>query len=134
MGPGSPELPTKSKHVCKWVLNNLWVQCDISDTAGSGKQAFTWMGHMIMGWDFEAKAYRSVGVDNMGTAFDLNAKMDGTKFIMESAREQMMMGTPVKFRFTFDFSDAKLLKFTDERSLKGGPWQLAETVTFKKSG
>jgi hypothetical protein len=134
MKPDSPEMPTKAKQVCKWTLGNFWVACDVTDTAGTGKQAMTWMGHMLVGYDMEAKMYRSVGADNMGTAFDLNGKMEDKKFTMESARETTMMGMPVKFRFTFDFSDPKTLKFTDERSMKGGPWQLAETITFKKGG
>ncbi len=134
MGPGSPELPTKGKQLCKWILGGLWLQCEISDTAGSGKQAFTWLGHIVVGWDFQAKAYHSVGVDNMGATFDLNAKVDGAKLVMESARDQMMMGVPMKYRLTYDFSDPKAIKFTDERSTKGAPFQLAETVTFKKSG
>jgi Protein of unknown function (DUF1579) len=133
-GPGSPATTSKSKHTCKWAVDNLWVQCDISDTAGSGKDAQTWVGHMLIGWDFEAKGYRAVGVDNMGTAFDLVGKMDGKKLVLESPREVMMMGTPIKFRISYDSSDPKALKFTDERSAKGAPFQLAETVSFKKSG
>jgi hypothetical protein len=132
--PGSPEMPSKAKQSCKWILNNMWVACDITDVAGTGKSAQTWMGHLIIGWDVEQKAYRTVGADTMGSAFELNGKMDGQKFVMESAKESLMMGTPVKFRFTWDATDPKAVKFSDERSMKGGPWQLAETITFKKSG
>ena len=134
MGPDSAEMTSKSKQTCKWALGNLWVVCDISDTAGAGKTAMTWMGHMLIGYDLEAKQYRNVGADNMGTAYDLNARIEGNKLVMESAHDVMMMGMPVKFRFTYDFTDPKALKFTDERSMKGGPWQLAETTTFKKAG
>ena len=130
MGPGSKELPSKAKQSCKWSLGNFWVACDISDTAGS----MTWMGHLLIGWDVEAKSYRAVGADNMGTAFELNGKMEEKKFTLESARESMMMGQPVKDRFTFDLTDPKAIKFSEERSTKGGPWQLAESVTFKKGG
>src|SRR5690242_13086386 len=31
-GPGSPELPTKGSAKCKWIINNLWVACDLEDT------------------------------------------------------------------------------------------------------
>ena len=130
-GPGSPATTSKAKHSCKWTLQNFWLSCEVTDAAKGG---MTWMGHMLIGYDIEAKTYRAVGADNMGTAFDLNGKMDGKKFVMESAKETTMMGMPVKFRFTFDDSDPKAIKFTDERSLRGGPWQLAETITFKKSG
>src|SRR5262245_34918906 len=44
MKPGSPEVATKAKHVCKWTLGNLWIVCDVTDTAGTGKDAMTWMG------------------------------------------------------------------------------------------
>jgi Protein of unknown function (DUF1579) len=134
MGPDSPEMTSKAKHSCKWMLGNLWLACDISDTAGTGKTAMTWMGHMMVGYDMQEKKYRAVGVDNMGMAFDLNGTMSENKFVMESERESMMMGTPVKARFTFDTTDPKAIKFTEERSMKGGPWMLAETVTFKKGG
>jgi hypothetical protein len=134
-GPGSPATTTKAKHTCKWTLENFWLSCDVTDAAKGG---MTWMGHMMIGYDLEAKIYRAVGADNMGTAFDLNCKMEGKMFVMESARETTMMGItmmgmPVKFRFTYDNSDPKAIKFTDERSMKGGPWQLAETIIFKKS-
>jgi hypothetical protein len=42
------------------------------------------------------------------------------------------MGQPTKMRFTFDAADPKALKFTDERAVKGGPWMVGETATFKK--
>jgi hypothetical protein len=133
MGPGTPEVKSKGKQHCKWIMNGLWAECDIEDTAGEGKAAMKWMGHMDFGWDVENKGYRMVGVDNMGTAYLLNGKAEGPKFVFESAADTLFMGQPIKYRFTFDTTDPKAIKFTDERSMKGGPWMVAEEATFKKA-
>jgi hypothetical protein len=131
MGPGSPETKSKGKHTCKPLLGGLWLACDIEDTAGEGKAAHTWSAHMMMGWDIEAKQYKSLGVDNMGSAWVMTGKVDANKVVWESG-EMTMMGQPVKFRITIDWTDPKALKLTDERSTRGGAWMMAESATLKR--
>jgi hypothetical protein len=130
-GPGSPELPSKGTHKCHWVLGDLWLQCEIEDTAGKGKEAMTWKGYVLTGWDFEAKAYRTVGVDNMGGSFVMQGAMDGKKLVLES-KDATMMGKPIKMKLTFDLADPKAIKFTDERSMGDAPYALAEETVMKK--
>jgi hypothetical protein len=130
MGPGSPEMPSHGTHKCHWTMNNLWLACDIEDITGTGAKSMKWMGHVVAGWDFEAKGYRGFIVDNMGTSGTMTGKIDGTKLVWDSG-EAMMMGQPLKYRITMDFTDPKAIKFTDERSMKGGPYVLAEEAVMK---
>jgi hypothetical protein len=135
MGPGSPATPTKGSHSCKWSSDKLWLNCEIKDTMGTGKQAVTWNGHMMIGWDFSAKMYRAVLTDNMGMAMMMQGKMDGSKLPLESVGDYQMMGKPMKMRFTMDLSDPKAPKYTDERDLgKSGKWITFEEATMKAGG
>jgi hypothetical protein len=131
MGPGSPEMPTKGKVKCSWIMGGLWAMCDIEDGPAAPK-SFVWKGHWIIGWDAEAKEYRASIFDNMATTTSMKGKIDGTKLIMESP-EQMMMGQPMKVRLTWDATDPKAIKFIEERSTKGGPWTVGAESTYKSS-
>lgn len=135
MGPSSPELASKGSHSCKWTADKLWLQCEIKDTTGSGKQSMTWAGHMMTGWDYSAKMYRTVLTDNMGMAMMLQGKADGPKLQMESVGDYQFMGQPFKMRVTLDMTDPKAIKFTDEREVgKSGKWTTFEESTMKPAG
>lgn len=135
MGPGSPAMTTKGTHSCKWSADKLWLNCEIKDTMGTGKQAMTWNGHMMIGWDFTAKMYRAVMTDNMGAAMMMQGKMDGAKLPLESVGDYQMMGHPMKMRFTMDMTDPKAFKYTDERDMgKSGKWTTFEEGTMKAGG
>lgn len=134
MGPGSPEMPTKGKSNCKWTLNNLWAMCDLDETVGTGKQAMNWKAHWMIGWDFEAKEYRSLLVDSYGLSTAWKGKIDGSKLIVESVENTTMMGQPCKMRLTWDAADPKAVKFMIERSIKGSPMMVTDEATYKASG
>ncbi len=42
----------------------------------------------------------------------------------------MMMGTSMKDRLTWDFSDPKAVKFTNEHKASGGDWMLSMSATM----
>ncbi len=133
MAPGSPALATKGKHACKWTADKFWLDCDVEDTQGTGKTAMTWKGHMMTGWDMGAKTYRTVGVDNMGGSFVMNGKLDGNKLTLETINDiNTPDGKPMKIRITFDNTDTKNIKFTDERSVAGAPMTVVEEATLSK--
>ncbi len=135
MGPSSAAMTTKGTHACKWSTDKLWLNCEIKDTMGTGKQAMTWNGHMMIGWDFTAKMYRALVTDNMGAAMMLQGKMEGSKLPLESVGDYEMMGKPMKLRFTMDMTDPKALKYTDEREMgKSGKWTTFEEGTMKAAG
>jgi hypothetical protein len=133
MGPGSPELPTKGKYECRAITDKFWYACDVESTAGTGKTAFTWKGHMIVGWDQNAKGYRLLLVDSIGMMVPMTGEFADTKFIATSKEALVMMGQPVKARFTWDFSDPKAPKLLNEHQVASGPWQVFEQETMKPS-
>jgi hypothetical protein len=130
MGPNSPEMPTKGKASCHWMLNNLWATCDIENTAGTGKQAMKWMGRWTFGYDYPQKAYRGAMVDNMGRLTLFNGTLEGSKLIWESVGEMKIPNMPSKMRITLDASDPKELKLTDEGYMNG-KWTVRGTAVHK---
>src|SRR5262245_22331061 len=87
MGPNSPEMTTKGKGTCKWVLNNLWGSCDFEETTGTGKTAMKWSGHWVFGWDFMAKGYRGVMTSTMGNQMRMKGTLEGAKLTWETMDE-----------------------------------------------
>src|SRR5512140_2398185 len=47
MGPGSPEMPTKSTADCRAIAEKFFYACDIDVTMGTGKQKGTWKAHFL---------------------------------------------------------------------------------------
>jgi len=132
MGPGTPEMATKGAAKCKWTNGKLWITCDVTDTMTAGKNKATLTGTMNLGWDFMAKAYRSTWVDSMGASLYMQGKLDGTKLVLESLGSYAMMGQPFAFRITWDWTDAKAPKLTQEVKMGAkGAWTLAEENMIK---
>jgi hypothetical protein len=133
MAPDSKEMPSKGKATCKTVAGGFFYACDVEETMGAGKQAMTWKGNMVVGWDVAAKAYRSYSAGNFGNILEYNGTLDGKKFSLENPTAFDMMGHQVKERLTWDMSDAKATKFTLERSTDGGEWKVFETADMKSA-
>jgi hypothetical protein len=133
MGPESKETVTHGKAVSRPILGGLWYACDVEDNAGTGKDAMSWKGHILVGYDLTSKSYKAACVDNMGTITMFDGRLEGSKFVLETPNEVMMMGTMMKDRLTWDFSNPKAIQFTDEHMVSGGDWQLAESATMQPS-
>jgi len=131
MGPGSPEMAVKSTADCRAIAEKFFYACDIDETMGTGKQANTWKSHFVTGWDVNAAAYKAVMVNNMGMMMPMDGVMTDTTYQVTSTQEQMMMGEKMKVRLTWDWSDPKEAKFTNEHQVAGGAWQVFETETSK---
>lgn len=122
MGPGSPEMESRGRATCTWILDNLWLSCHFEqDQYVKGRKVLTWQAQWIIGWDMVAKEYRAVGVDNNGVAFIFHGELEGDQLLMESPGEG-----PVKLRFTWDIHDSKAVTWKNEMSIEGGPWNLIE--------
>lgn len=132
MGPGSKAMKTTGKANCKWVDGNLWLQCDASDTSGPMK----WQGTYMIGWDFMQKGYRSVMVDNMGSAGMMFGTLEGSKLTLDlpPGVTMDMNGHKMAMRISWDWTDAKAVKFTMEQQIDGGAWTVSEENTMKKAG
>ncbi len=131
MAPGTPEMPTKSTADCRAIAEKFFYACDIDVTMGTGKEKGTWKAHFITGWDASAAAYKAYMVDNMGIMMPMDGTMTDTTYQVTSTQEHLMMGQKTKVRFTWDWSNPKEAKFTNEHQVNGGPWKLFETETSK---
>ena len=130
MGPESKATTSHGKVALHALLGGMWYACDVEETYGVGKEAMTWKGHMVVGYDVNAKAYKGACVDNMGTLTNFDGALDGTKFTLVTPTEVMMMGQMLKDRLTWDMADPKAIKFTDEHQVGGGDWKLVESSTM----
>lgn len=128
VGPNSPEMTSHGTAMCHSMFGGFWYGCDVVDTMGSGKSAMTWRGHMVVGYDTSTKAYRSVVTDNVGTMAMFNGTLEGKKFVLETPDDVMMMGQMMKDRLTWDLSDGKTMKFTDEHKMGAGDWTMFESA------
>jgi hypothetical protein len=113
----------------------MWAACDIDETAGTGKTAMHWMGHLVIGYDTMAKGYRAVMTDNMGTMSRMKGTLDGKKMVWESMDEMKggPPGMPTKERVTDDVTDPKAEKMTFEGYVNG-KWVPTGSGTAKVSG
>jgi hypothetical protein len=132
-GPASPEMSTRGRSTCKWIIDGLWASCDLEDSASGGDQSMSWRAHWTFGWDFGAKAYRAMIADSWGVSSLMNGKLDGSKLTWESAGEVMALGQPTRFRFSLDAGDPKAIKFMSEHTANG-KWLVDEEAVMKPAG
>ena len=130
MAPDSPATVSQGKAMCHPIAGGMWYSCDVEDMWGTGKQAMTWKGHMTVGYDLASKSYKALVVDNMGTMSMFDGTLNGTTFVLETPTDVMIMGTSMKDRLTWDFSDPKAIKFTDDHKVSGSDWKLCESATL----
>jgi hypothetical protein len=125
--PGSPEMTSKGKAVCHEAMGGFCYMCDVEETTGSGKQAMTWKGHMVVGYDMNAKAYHSFTADNMGALNEMDGTLDGNKFVLTTKAPITVMGQTMDDRLSWEHNSDGTVTFTDEHRPQGGDWALAET-------
>ena len=130
MGPDSKATVSHGKAMARSILGGMWYACDVEDTWGAGKDAPTWKGHMVVGYDLTSKSYKATVVDNMGAISMYDGTLNGTTFVLETPNEVMIMGMSMKDRLTWDFSDPKAIKFTNDHMASGGDWKLCESATL----
>ena len=117
------------------ILGGSWYAADIQDVMATGKDAMTWKGHMVVGWDAGVKAYKGFSVDNMGIAAAYSGTMDGDKFTLETDQPMSEMGQTFKDRLTWLLNSDGTAAFSDEHQLQGSTdWVKFETGTIRWSG
>ena len=132
MGPGSPKMTAKGKGTFKWIMNGLWAMVDMEqDQFVAGKKTLTWKAHMVVGWDFSAKAYRAIVADSNGSTALFNCEIEGDKFIMRA--DAIIMGQPTKIRMTQDHTNPQAVAWKNEYSVNNGPWRLIEEYEIKRA-
>jgi hypothetical protein len=136
MGPNSPATTSHGTAVCRQEDGGMWYTCDVQDMVGSGKDAMTWKGHMVISWDAAGKAYRSYCADNLGTTSVWTGRMDGDNtFVLETDQPINSMGQTYKDRLTWVLNGDGTAKFTDEHQMQGSSdWTAFESATAKMTG
>ncbi len=135
MGQNSPEMTSKGQAVGKQILGGWWYATDVQDMVGTGKDAMTWKGHMVVGWDGGAKAYKAYSVDNLGSSAAWTGTLDGDKFVLETDQPVMQMGMSMKDRLTWVLNGDGTANFTDEHQMAGSSdWVMFESGLCKMSG
>jgi hypothetical protein len=129
LGPDAPATTSPGKAACRPIAGGFWCMCDIQDTMGSGKQAMTWRGHMIVGYDLGTKSYRAATVDNTGVMSIYTGRMEGGTLALETPEAIPFMGMMLKDRLTFvGGADGAMTSFKDEHQVGDGGWSAFETV------
>jgi hypothetical protein len=131
MGADSKAMTTHGKAVCRKTLDGFWYVCEVEDMMGTGKEAMTWKGRMMVGYDLGTKSYKSVVVDNMGTLAMFNGTLDGNTFVLETPEQVMMMGQMMKDRLTWTLNPDGTIDFKDEHQTGEGQWMTFESATVK---
>jgi len=132
MGPDSKAMTSHGKMTCHPLFGGMWYSCDVEDAMGAGKQAMTWKGHVVVGYDMGTKTYHAMCMDNMGMMMTYNGMLDGDKFVLETPKEVMMMGQMMKDRLTWEMA-GETMKFMDEHQVGGGDWTVAESAAIKRA-
>ncbi len=118
-GPGSPGMETEGRLTGAWILDGLWLSCEVEqDQYVQGQKMLTWKARLLIGWDMVAQEYRAVGVDSNGVSFLFGGEIEGDRLVLYSVRD-----APAQLRFTWDISDPNAIVWTSEMSIDGGPWQ-----------
>jgi hypothetical protein len=129
LGPDAPATTSHGKAFCGPIVDGFWCRCLVEDTMGSGQEAKTWRGHMIVGYDLAAKSYRGMVVDNTGSLAMYDARMDGGTLTLETPEPVPFMGVMLKDRLTFVAGpDGIMTSFKDEHKVGDGEWTAFETV------
>lgn len=127
-GTGKPSKETVTV-TCKKVAGDMWLACDTDGTPADAKLPKL-HGHYILGWDLLAKEYREYVATVQGISGVVHGKLEGNKLVMLGETYKMPEHT-VQNRVTIDMSDPKKLHQVSERSIDGGPFQLAGDFTSK---
>ena len=132
MGPGSPELPAQGNVVNMAVADKFWFVSDMEVSYGGPQPVMTWRGHLIIGWDESAQAYKGILADNLGIMVYLKGVVEGQKLVLTAEKPGIMMGQEVLARFTYDFSNPQSIRFLNEHQINGGPWNVFEEATLTR--
>ncbi|MGC4117540.1 MAG: DUF1579 family protein [Myxococcales bacterium] len=161
MGQNAPQASSQGVANCGPLVQG-WYSCDVtnrymstqtgqggtgaSDQSGQGGTGqmgqtgsmsnmpmMSWAGHMVVGYDANANAYKAIMVDNQGTGLmTYDGTLNGKKLTLTGTAPMMMMGQSQKQRLSFDYTDPNNIQFLDERQPSGQQtWTTFEKATIK---
>lgn len=123
MGPGSPPMSATGSGRHELIQDGRWIvgTYEQDQFLEDGTFVLKWQLHWVAGWDPAARVYRAALADNYGHADVMHGHIDGNRLRFESVGDQ-----PLRIRLTWDVSPDASLKWRNEMSVHGGPWQLVE--------
>jgi hypothetical protein len=127
-----PELSSEGVHFGRWVMNNNFVECEIKDVARNGANALPWSGHVLIGYDVQAKKYRAAVADSQGTLGLLEGNFVDKKLVLELISPSNFNGRPFKYRLTFDLTDPNAIGFNSEVTTDSTNWVLTERKSLRR--
>lgn len=127
--PMVPPVDFTGTFTCGWTAGELWLACDIDDVPKGGTLP-RFRAHLIVGWDFQAKAYRGYLASTQGGGLVFTGQARDGKLVLESDDFNTPMGK-MRARWTFDLRDPKAIQFTDERSMNGMPFFQLENSALR---
>jgi hypothetical protein len=126
MGPGSPRMEATGRATFAWTDDGLWLRGEFSqDQIADGRLVLRWSAHYLVGWDPQATEYVAFMADNCGHAGFMRGFVDGDRMVLTTPGAD-----PVTFRISWDASNPVAVRWKDEVSVGGGPWQLIEQYTM----
>jgi Protein of unknown function (DUF1579) len=127
------EMRSSGMHSGRWILNNNFVEVDLSDTATIGGQSVSWSGHVILGYDHQDKLYRGAIADSQGTLGMVEGRMANKKLLLTLVTNNTIASRPFKYRIAFDMTNPNAIKFTSEVQDREN-WVLTEQKTLTRVG
>ena len=117
----------------KWIMGGLFCVSSWDEwTFRGAKKVNPIHGYSIVGWDSRDKEYRMLRAANLGVLHQLKGKLEGNRLAFVSD-ETMIKGSPTRIRYTLVREDAKIIDWSSEMSVRGGPWKLVSVSTLTYS-
>lgn len=125
MGPGSPPMTATGQATFAWTADGLWLRGEFAqDQIAGGQVVLRWHAHYLVGWDPAARDYVAFLADNCGHAGLMRGFISGDRMVLMTPEDG-----PARFRITWDATDPAAVRWIDEVSVGGGPWELVEQYT-----
>ena len=123
MGPGTPAMSGIGRGTAKVIQDGRWIAGDYEQDQflADGTFVLKWQLHWVSGWAPQHGEYRASMVDNYGNADVYRGHIEGDRLVFESMAE-----TGTRLRFTWDASEAMVIKWRNEMSTGDRSWFLIE--------
>ena len=126
LGPNSPALPSKGTIVNTSVADGFWFTSNMECSYGGVPAILTWKGHLVVGWNSGNRTYQGILVDNLGILVQFQGEIHGSTLVLTAEKPNVMNGSKILARFTYDFTDPSAIRFLNEHQINAGAWQVFE--------
>jgi len=116
-------------------MDGLWLVGDYQqDQFKDDTRVLTWKVHCVLGWDGARRCYQGHFFDSNGVAAMCEGAIESDRFVLRSHSPISFGGQLAALRFTWDAAAHPAIRWTNEISIGGGPWQLVEEYLMTSAG